>query len=93
MVKGKPCTVGLHSRVKANEMMAEDAVVIQKLKNAGGIFLATTTVPESCLWVEAFTKSYGRTNNPYDSRRIVGGSSGGQGALTGAGASLVRVFT
>ena len=30
----------------------------------------------------------GRTNNPYDLRRIPGGSSGGEGALVGAGASL-----
>lgn len=71
-------------------MMPEDAVAIGKMKNAGGIFLATTTVPETCLWIEVFTKPYGRTINPYDSRRIVGGSSGGQGALTAAGGSLVR---
>ena len=32
-------------------------------------------------------KVYGRTRNPYDLRRIPGGSSGGEGALVGAGAS------
>jgi Asp-tRNA(Asn)/Glu-tRNA(Gln) amidotransferase A subunit family amidase len=30
---------------------------------------------------------FGRTNNPYDSRRSVGGSSGGEGALNAAAAS------
>src|SRR6185295_7028017 len=30
-------------------------------------------------------KLYGRTSNPYDARHIVGGSSGGEGAIVGAG--------
>src|SRR5690606_31809746 len=30
---------------------------------------------------------YGRTRNPYDAARIPGGSSGGEGAIVGAGAS------
>jgi len=39
------------------------------------------------MWMESFNKVYGRTNNPYDPKRIVGGSSGGEGAIIGAGAS------
>lgn len=30
---------------------------------------------------ESFNKIHGRSSNPYDSNRIVGGSSGGEGAI------------
>jgi fatty acid amide hydrolase 2 len=31
---------------------------------------------------------HGRTSNPYDLRHVPGGSSGGEGAIIGAGASI-----
>jgi fatty acid amide hydrolase 2 len=39
------------------------------------------------MWMESDNCVYGRSNNPYDPSRIVGGSSGGEGAIVGAGAS------
>ena len=39
------------------------------------------------MWMESNNRVYGRTNNPYDPTRIVGGSSGGEGAIVGAGGS------
>ena len=32
---------------------------------------------------------FGRTNNPYDVTRTPGGSTGGEGAIIGAGASII----
>jgi fatty acid amide hydrolase 2 len=37
------------------------------------------------MWMESNNHVYGRSNNPYDTGRIVGGSSGGEGASVGAG--------
>jgi fatty acid amide hydrolase 2 len=37
------------------------------------------------MWMESHNRVYGRSNNPYDPGRIVGGSSGGEGAIIGAG--------
>ena len=54
----------------------EDAPVVQRLKASGAIALGVTTVPELCMWWETSNNIYGITNNAYDSRRIVGGSSG-----------------
>ena len=34
---------------------------------------------------------YGRTNNPYDLTRTSGGSSGGEGAIIGAGGSILGI--
>jgi fatty acid amide hydrolase 2 len=38
------------------------------------------------MWMESYNRVYGRTGNPYNPERIVGGSSGGEGAIIGAGA-------
>lgn len=88
-VKGKVITSGMYSR--RNTVTEETAPVVQRMFDAGGILLAITTVPESCMWVETNTPLWGCTRNPYDSRRIVGGSSGGEGALLGAAGSLMGI--
>lgn len=75
-VQGLLCTAGIVAR--KNSRMDKDATVIKLMKEAGGILLAITNVSEVCMWWESNNKIYGRTNNPYDQRRIVGGSSGGK---------------
>ncbi|MFO1375060.1 MAG: amidase family protein [Agitococcus sp.] len=39
------------------------------------------------MWYETYNRVYGRSKNAYDRGRITGGSSGGEGAIVGAGAS------
>ena len=63
-----------------------DATAVARLRAAGAIPLGTTNLSELCMWMESHNACYGRTNNPYDDRNIVGGSSGGEGAIVGAGA-------
>jgi len=46
-----------------------------------------TNISEMCMWMESDNVIYGRTGNPYDPSRTCGGSSGGEGAMVGAGAS------
>jgi len=70
-----------------NETMTWDATVVARMKNAGAILLGTTNMPELGFWFECDNRVYGRTNNPYDLSRTCGGSSGGEGALIGAGAT------
>lgn len=84
-LKGMPNTSGLVSR--KNIISQNDATAVQRLKNAGAIPLGVTNVPELCMWMETYNRVYGRTKNPYDTRRIVGGSSGGEGAIISAGGS------
>lgn len=57
------------------------------LQYLGGIPLAVTNVSEICMWWESSNKIYGQTRNPYNTTRIVGGSSGGEGALIAAAGS------
>lgn len=84
-VPGMRQTSGLISR--RDFIPTEEATAVTRLRRAGAIALATTNVSELCMWMETSNKLYGRTNNPYDPRHIVGGSSGGEGAIVGAGAS------
>ena len=62
----------------------EDSTVVGYLKSAGGIFLGKTNIPELNQWVESRNNVYGQTNNPYNTTRTVGGSSGGEGAILAA---------
>jgi len=80
--KGFPYTAGLWAR--RNTVAETDATVITRAKDAGGIFLGVTNVPEGGMWMETHNKLFGRTNNPWDPRCTPGGSSGGEGALIGA---------
>ena len=84
-LSGMPHTSGLAARVG---IIAEhDATVVARVREAGAIPLGVTNISELCMWLESNNRVYGRTNNPYDASRIVGGSSGGEGAIVGAGAS------
>ena len=83
--KGYPQTGGLVSR--KNYLATENATCVQRILDAGAIVIGTTNVSELCMWMETNNKVYGRTNNPYNLERIVGGSSGGEGAIIGSGAS------
>lgn len=83
--EGFPQVSGMVSRRAA--IARTDAPTVRRLREAGAIVLGFSNTPELCMWMETHNRVYGRTCNPYDARRIAGGSSGGEGALIGAGAS------
>jgi fatty acid amide hydrolase 2 len=80
---GMPQTSGLLRR--QGQHADTDATGVARYRGAGAIPLGVTNLSELCMWYESDNLVYGRTNNPYDPTRIVGGSSGGEGALVGAG--------
>jgi fatty acid amide hydrolase 2 len=90
-IAGMPQSAGLVAR---REVPCErNATVVQRLLDAGAIPLGLTNTSELTLWVETENRLYGRTHNPYDQRRTAGGSSGGEGAAIGAGASPIGLGT
>lgn len=84
-VEGMPWTAGLVSRrdVRADR----DAVTVKRLRDAGAIVMGVTNTSELCMWFESVNRIYGRTTSAYDTGRTAGGSSGGEGAMVGSGAS------
>lgn len=65
----------------------KDARAMELMRKAGAIPFALTNVSECCMWWESVNTIHGRSRNPYDTNRIVGGSSGGEGAIQAAAAS------
>ncbi|CAJ0944302.1 unnamed protein product, partial [Mesorhabditis belari] len=90
-VKGFRTTCGWFKQ--KDNVATEDAPSVQRMREAGAIIVALTNVPEFCLWIETSNSMFGQTNNPYDTRRTCGGSSGGEAALIASGASVIGIGT
>ncbi|HZF52382.1 MAG TPA: amidase [Polyangiaceae bacterium] len=84
-LQGMPNTSGLVAR--RGTLARSDAPTVARLRRAGAIPLGVTNLSELCMWMESNNRVYGRTNNAYDQRCTAGGSSGGEGAIVGAGGS------
>jgi amidase len=65
----------------ARHVPREDSVVTARLRAAGAIVFGKTNGP--LIWGDE--SAYGRTNNPWDTERSPGGSSGGPAAAVAAG--------
>jgi amidase len=63
----------------------EDALIVSRVKRAGGVLLGKTNVPTGLGDVQSYNAIYGTTNNPWDVSRSPGGSSGGSAAALAAG--------
>ncbi|GLV41296.1 uncharacterized protein CBL_04820 [Carabus blaptoides fortunei] len=90
MLKGLSSNAG---RVQPKKIAHSDAEVVRIMRNAGAIPILVSNTPELCLFWETFNNVTGKTLNPYDTRRTVGGSSGGEAALIGSGASIIGLGT
>ena len=56
---------------------ATDAVAVARLRGAGAIPFAKTNVPVLAGDIQTYNPIFGATNNPWDTTRTCGGSSGG----------------
>ena len=88
---GLPTTFGNENH--RDDRATSDDPYVARLRAAGAIVVATTNVAQLLAFAETDNPVYGRTSNPWDHDRSPGGSSGGEGVLTGAGASPLGVGT
>ncbi len=88
-VKDNICTAGIKttasSRLLDDFVPFYDATVVKKLKEAGMLLFAKTSLDELAMGGNNLSAYSGPVRNPYDLRRIAGGSSGGSAALVGSG--------
>ena len=66
-----------------------DALIIERLKNAGAITLGKTNTSEFGAGSQTFNQVYGETRNPYDLSKTCGGSSGGAAVALACGFSPI----
>ncbi len=71
----------------------EDSTVTARLKAAGGILLGKTNVAMLLADYQTTNPIFGRTNNPWNSERTPGGSSGGAAAALAAGMTPFDIGT
>jgi len=86
-VAGTDCTIGVDRFV--GKPSSEDGPLVRRLREAGAIVMCKTNIPQTMLWHESVNPVYGRTNNPWDTTRTPGGSSGGEAAMLAAGGSVL----
>jgi amidase len=57
-----------------------DALIVERLREAGAISVGKTNTPEFGAGSQTFNEVFGETLNPYDTTKTCGGSSGGAAA-------------
>lgn len=88
-VRGMSHSSGIAER---RHIIAEDdSIALRNLRAAGAIPIAVTNCSELCMWWETTNTVNGRTNNPHNTTRIAGGSSGGEGAIIASAGSLCGI--
>jgi aspartyl-tRNA(Asn)/glutamyl-tRNA(Gln) amidotransferase subunit A len=73
------------SRILADNVAAEDATVVARLRRAGAIVVGKLNTHEFAWGATTTSPHFGPAHNPWDTTRICGGSSGGSGAAVAAG--------
>ncbi|WP_298334035.1 amidase family protein [uncultured Erythrobacter sp.] len=73
-----------HKRL-TSYVATSDSELVRRLKAAGAVILGKTNVPVDLTDWQSFNPVYGRTNNPHNTDRSPGGSSGGSAAAVASG--------
>jgi aspartyl-tRNA(Asn)/glutamyl-tRNA(Gln) amidotransferase subunit A len=80
---GLPTTA--HSKILQDNLAATDAVVTQKLRAAGGVFMGKLSTHEFAIGGPSFDLPWPPARNPWNRDHFCGGSSSGAGVATAAG--------
>lgn len=81
------------SKFFADNLPAEDAETVTRLKLAGAVIVGKTNLHEVALGVTGVNPHFGAVKNPWDRTLITGGSSSGSAAAVAAGMCLAALGT
>ena len=81
------------SKILRNFVPDENAVVVDRLFEAGAVLLGKTNLHEFAYGVTSNNPHYGPVHNPWDLKRVSGGSSGGSAAAVSAALGIASLGT
>ena len=90
-VAGIPTAFG--STAFAEHVPTNDAVLVDRLTQAGAVVLGKTTMPDFAVSWHGHSSRSGITRNPYDTSRDPGGSSSGSAAAVAADFAVAGIGT